>query len=154
MRYFAVMLICLFLSGCAGKQANFLEHAEEVSMQTAMLLDIQVVGEDAEIRALPCALPQETGMEQTVADRFVMENRLLLTEDAVIHAAREDDLASLDICGLPRLASAAVEEALISACVKTMTQLPGISRVRFFFDGESLAELPNGTRCFGEFGMD
>ena len=87
-------------------------------------------------------------MEQSVADRFVQENQALLGDSAHIATRYVEKLLVLDVCGLPALGSAAVEQAFLDALAGTMAQFYRAETIGFLFDGEALAELPNGTRCF------
>jgi hypothetical protein len=87
-------------------------------------------------------------MEQSVADRFVQENAGLLGDGLRITPRYVENLLVLDVYGLPTLESAAVEQAFLDALAGTMAQFYRVKTIGFLFDGEALAELPNGTRCF------
>lgn len=144
----AVSMAMLFLTGCGASQAVFFEHPNEAAMQTAATFDIHIVDAEGATAISTCNLPQERNMEQSVADRFVQENLALLGENARIDARYVESLLVLDIYGLPTLESAVAEQALLDALAGTMAQFYRAETIGFLFDGEALAELPNGTRCF------
>ena len=146
--FIIVSISLLLLTGCNAAHAVFSEHPNEAAMQTAATFDIRVVDAEGAMAMVTCYMPQESTMEQSVADRFVQENGELLGENAHIAARYVENLLVLDVYDLPALESAAVEQAFLDALAGTMAQFYRAETIGFLFDGEALAELPNGTRCF------
>jgi len=138
----------LLLTGCHASRAVFSEHPNEAAMQTASTFDIRVVDAEGALSTSTCYLCRRKAMEQSVADRFVQENAGLLGDGLRITPRYVENLLVLDVYGLPTLESAAVEQAFLDALAGTMAQFYRVKTIGFLFDGEALAELPNGTRCF------
>ncbi len=153
MRILIIMLSAMFLLGC-GSRAAFCEHAEEASMQLAPEFTLYIVNTDGQITTLSCRIPQEAGIEQCLAERFLAENEEMLGAVPSVEVRLDGALAWIDIAGMPSLKDAAQEAAFLEAMAETMAQLPAVRQVKYTFDGEALAELPHGTRCFTEFPMD
>ncbi|MDR0840210.1 MAG: GerMN domain-containing protein [Christensenellaceae bacterium] len=57
----------------------------------------------------------------------------------------EDGAAALDITGLTELADAALEQAMITSLVNTLTEFDSISTVSITIDGAKVKALPHGT---------
>jgi germination protein M len=165
-RYAALALaLCLLLSavltGCSLVQSVFhpADEEEQPVDSTAgfrrTVLYFQT--DDGLMVPVMKLLPWEEGIGRAALNQLVDtdENRISAAAMGLknvvpqgvsfVLSISDEAVATLNICDLPKLENAEAEQALVTAVVNTLTEIPTIEEVQLKFDGKVKKKLPHGT---------